>query len=427
MFHGFVTMTDPAAAPAAPSSSRRFSVDTALPLVAVFLAAALGLCAGLVPRGLPVWINLVTLTALAALVRRHLPLPAPPSATGWAGAALTAGFLGLAAASLSWTPAGRAPATLGELTYIAAAALVTGTAVRALAPATAGRLGLAVAAGVTVGVVLFGVETNADFPLYRLFHGGNADPQTQALNVPKRAAAALAVLVWPAALVLYHRWGARAAVALLVLMGLVSLGQTSRSALAGLAAGALVLLALRRWPAATVRRGLMALTVAAFAGAVPAALVAERVLHLSDAGWLFHSARHRVEIWDRAATKIIESPLLGYGLDSPRTMPAGDVTSKFEPMDTTLLPLHPHNAFLQVWFELGAAGAVLATALLLLVLRAAGRLPAGDQPLSLALYAAGITLSSTAYGLWQAWWMTALMGAALLTALAVRSPWGRQP
>ncbi|MCW2245766.1 O-antigen ligase [Azospirillum fermentarium] len=415
-------MTDPVAADPAPSF-RRFSADTVLAALAVFLAAVLGLCAGLVPRGLPVWINLATLTALAALVRwRAMPLPSPG---GRAGAAVAAGFLGLAAASLPWTPAGRAPATLGELAYIAAAALIAGAAVRALVPATAERLGLAVAAGMTVGIVLFGVETNADFPLYHLFHGGKADPRTEAFNVPKRAAAALAVLVWPVALMLYHRWGARAAAAVLVLMAAVSLGQSSRSALAGLAAGGLVLLAVRRWPAAAVREGLMAVTVAAFAGAVPAALVAERVAHLSDAGWLFQSARHRVEIWDRAATKILESPWLGLGLDSSRAVPAGGVTSKFEPMDNTLLPLHPHNAFLQVWFELGAAGAVLATALLLLVLRAVGRLAAGDQPLALALYAAGLTLSSMAYGLWQAWWMAALMAAALLTALAVRSPWRR--
>ncbi len=412
-------MTDPVAAPPAPYARPSSIIDSTLSVLAVFAAAALGLCAGLVPRGLPVWINLVTLTALAAVIRWRTPVFPPPSRTG---ATLTAAFLGLAAASLLWTPAGRAPATLGELAYIAAAALLAGVAISTLAPAAAERLGLAAVAGLAVGIALFAVEMNAGFPLYHLFHGGKADPASQAFNVPKRAAAALAVLVWPAALVLYHRWGGRAAAALLAFLALVSLSQTSRSALAGLAVGGIVLLAARRWPGAAVRRGLAAVTVLAFVGAVPAALLAERVAHLSDAGWLFQSARHRVEIWDRAATKILETPLLGQGLDSPRSVPAGGVTSKFEPMNTTLLPLHPHNAFLQVWFELGAVGAALAAALLLLVLRAAGRLPAADRPFALALYAAGLTLSSTAYGIWQAWWMAALMGAALLTALAVRTP-----
>lgn len=420
---GFVTMTDPAAAFPAPSAHPS-RADTLLSGTAAFLAAALGLCAGLAPRGLPVWIILATLTALAAVIRWRVPVF---SLSSRAGAALTAAFLGLAAVSLLWTPAGRAPATLAELAYIAAAALLVGGAVTVLTPAAAERLGLAAVTGLVVGIVLFAVESNAGFPLYHLFHRSGADPATQAFNVPKRAAAALAVLVWPAALVLHHRRGGRAAAGLLALLAVVSLGQTSRSALAGLAVGGFVLLAVRQWPGDAVRRVLAAVTLAAFAGAVPAALVAERAAHLSDSEWLFHSARHRVEIWDRAATKILEAPLLGHGLDSPRAVPADGVTSKFEAMDNTLLPLHPHNAFLQVWFELGAAGAVLAAGLLLLVLRGIGRLPAGDRPFALALYAAGLTLSSTAYGIWQAWWMAALMGAALLTALAVRSPWRRSP
>ena len=68
------------------------------------------------------------------------------------------------------------------------------------------------------------------------------------------------------------------------------------------------------------------------------------------------SAGHRLLIWSFAGDRIAERPLAGWGLDSSRTIPGG--RDPIRPGETWM-PLHPHNAPLQLWLELGVPGAVL--------------------------------------------------------------------
>ena len=81
------------------------------------------------------------------------------------------------------------------------------------------------------------------------------------------------------------------------------------------------------------------------------------------------------------------------------------------------LPLHPHNAVLQLWLELGAVGAVIGAAIAIVALLHAtspahGR---GTRIGMTAATAAALTVAATAYGIWQGWWMSALW---LIAALA---------
>ena len=55
----------------------------------------------------------------------------------------------------------------------------------------------------------------------------------------------------------------------------------------------------------------------------------------------------RLEIWRFVSGLVENKPLFGWGLDSSRVFPG-------------LIPLHPHNAAVQIWFELGAVGAGVA-------------------------------------------------------------------
>ena len=187
--------------------------------------------------------------------------------------------------------------------------------------------------------------------------------------------------------------------------------------------GLAVFLAAQR-RASTTRRALAAALAAAFAGAIPAAWLFERVLDLDQAPWLFRSAQHRVEIWWRAAGRTLETPLLGQGIDASRALKPMGETSQFDPLTESLLPLHPHNAFLQVWLELGALGAVLGLAVALLVLAGTRRLERDDQPYALASFTAALAMVSTAYGIWQAWWMAGMLAAGLMLVLATRVPRG---
>ncbi len=130
------------------------------------------------------------------------------------------------------------------------------------------------------------------------------------------------------------------------------------------------------------------------------------------------SAGHRLLIWSFVGNRIAEHPILGWGLDSSRAIPGGGIVIR--PPGETWLPLHPHNAALQVWLELGAVGVLPFVALLaLLWYRVAG---AGWPRLYAAAAAGGLTAALTigflSYGVWQEWWLGTL-ALALFAVLAL--------
>ncbi|MDC0033942.1 AIR synthase-related protein, partial [Alphaproteobacteria bacterium] len=101
------------------------------------------------------------------------------------------------------------------------------------------------------------------------------------------------------------------------------------------------------------------------------------------------STAHRLKIYEFSSRKISQRPLLGWGMDASRSIPGGDKRAKIYDCRqngeiTTInlggfVPLHPHNASLQVWLELGAVGAVERDAVL-----NGGEIEAGDVVLGLA-------------------------------------------
>ncbi len=79
------------------------------------------------------------------------------------------------------------------------------------------------------------------------------------------------------------------------------------------------------------------------------------------------------------------------------------------------IPLHPHNAPLQIWLELGGAGAVLMAALLGFLAINCNGPPLRRTVLGATLITA-VVIASLSYGMWQGWWFAALW---LLAAMAV--------
>lgn len=398
--------------------STRGLPDSILGGLAGLAALLLGPLVALAPRGLPVWAILVAVIALAGLVRRdalgRLQRALP-------GTAVVLAFLLLAAVSVTWSPSSRAGLTVVEIGYIALGALTGGAWLSSLPGVEARRLSTLFLAGVVVGVVLFMAEAALDFPLNRWWNHVPADFPIAESNVPKRTAALLCLLVWPAAMVLDR--GGRKGVALLlpIAYGAACLLLTSRSAMLGIAVG-VVVFAVACWSPRLVRGALGTALTLAFASVLPVVLLLDRVLNLDAAPWLFRSAQHRVEIWGMAAERALTTPVFGQGIDASRAlMPDGEV-SRFGTITDSLLPLHPHNAFLQVWLELGGAGAALALAAAILLLLGTGRMERRQQPFALALFASGLAMVSTAYGIWQAWWMAGILAAGLMLRLAARAP-----
>lgn len=403
-------------------SSRRQRTDDPFRRMSAALAAmgcaSLGPVVALAPRGLPVWAIVMTLITAADLLRRgtvdaQRARPAQIVAVG--------GLLLLAAVSVAWSPSARAIATVFEIAYIALGAFIIGRWTFTLDAEQADRATGWFLAGLAAGILAFSVEAAFDHPLHRWWNTVPDSLDMEMTNVPKRTAAVLSLLAWAGGLALHRRLGGWAGPALLTACTLGSTLLSSRSATLGLAAG------LAAFWLATVsprwsRHAVGAALVAGFVLAVPFGLAAGHALDVGYADWLFQSARHRMEIWGHAAWRVLDAPLLGHGIDASRALrPDIGEWSRFGTLTESLLPLHPHNAFLQVWLELGLAGAALVLTISLLALLGTRRFGAETQPYAIGLFAAGVTMANTAYGLWQAWWMAGYLAAATMLLVAQRA------
>ncbi|WP_440958872.1 O-antigen ligase family protein [Oceanicaulis sp. LC35] len=115
----------------------------------------------------------------------------------------------------------------------------------------------------------------------------------------------------------------------------------------------------------------------------------------------------RLEIWRAVLDQIRQAPLIGHGLDSMRAL---SDPVPYRDIIIDRLPLHAHNAGLQIWMDAGATGAILCSATLFAAAGALGRARLStDQLISLS-YVGGIWLVSImlGYGVYQEWHHAAL-------------------
>jgi len=283
------------------------------------------------------------------------------------------------------------------------------------------RVGGALASGVVLAVIALGIEwvssETLGHPLTAFLH----QQRPYLSNMFNRGAAAVAVLVWPAAVAVWRlRGGGQAAVLVASTFVVVSRFDSMAAIVAIMVGAAICVFAF--WRARVVAWALavsMALGAAA-APVLPRLPPVEALTHQVRAavrpGNGIVSIAHRLEIWHFVAQSIAERPLAGWGLNSSRDLPGG---IDEDAAGARNLPLHPHNAMLQWWLELGAVGATLGT--VLVIFAALGAATSGSRSRvasagAIATVAAGIVVALVGYGIWQAWWMAALWLAAALTA-----------
>ena len=242
------------------------------------------------------------------------------------------------------------------------------------------------------------------------------------------------VLLLPAALaaaVLTLRGTARiAAVGALLIFALIAIqgsdSQTAKLALiTGFAAGIMALMA-ARW----TRRILAAVWVVACLAIVPLALGAHGYVSGTrslDEVLPGASPSVRLEILDAYAKKVLDRPMLGHGVNSSYVLgPKFDAAVDSDGDGNAPkggpkggMRQHPHNVYMQVWFELGAIGALAFMACGLAILGAIGRLPDRVQPFACATFASVATVLAPSYGMWQYWFMSAIALSAFATTLVV--------
>jgi O-antigen ligase len=379
--------------------------DRAVLRIAAWLEAALDLVALLffpllvvLPRGIAPLVSAAGLCG-AGLV---LATNAPKARSMLVPAAVLLGCLllwGMVSAlwSVDWM---RALVMAARLAGLFAAGLALAAAASCVK--SPGRLTLWLLAGFVLGVAM----TAADLAS----HGALGAPFTDRVYKTERlnqASVTFAILLLPvtAALVrgrpaIYPLLFATATAAMIFALA----GTAAKAALiAGLPIGVLLYLARDRVAHAAAVVSVLVIITAPLTFAR-----FERISALAETADAFKlSAGHRLLIWSFAGDRIAERPLAGWGLDSARAIPGGK--DLIRPTQSWM-PLHPHNAALQLWLELGVPGAVLFALMIAYLWMALARAEwprlycaAAGASLAVALIA-----SFGAYGIWQEWWLGTL-------------------
>lgn len=132
----------------------------------------------------------------------------------------------------------------------------------------------------------------------------------------------------------------------------------------------------------------------------------------------------RIEILAAYSSRVMERPIFGHGTNMSYVIgPQSDAETESATghAATGGMRQHPHNVYMQVWFELGAVGAVLLTLVGVSILSAIAKLPSCAQPMAYVTFAVVATVLAPSYGMWQYWFMTAIALAAFAaTQVATR-------
>lgn len=270
--------------------------------------------------------------------------------------------------------------------------------------------------GFAVGGALLAVELLAEFPILRAVRGlPRTGPGSPHVGLLGPALAVLALMLWPLVASAWNTARGNAVPAVLAAAVLVAVGGNLAAGVA-LAAGAIAFAAVRFGGPVVV----LVLTGIAAAATATAPLLAtlpnpdELAANFSEDN---RSALHRLYIWEFTAERAGERPFLGWGLDSSRSIPgAEELVLPSGPQ----LSLHPHNAALQVWLELGAFGAM---ALAMFIWFTGRGVAAISDPLARAgaagAFAGALCLAFLSFGIWQNWWIATLALTAAFARAAI--------
>lgn len=220
----------------------------------------------------------------------------------------------------------------------------------------------------------------------------------------------LALLFWPCARVL-EAWkfrGRGLVIAAIALMTLVAAHLTGADApIAALLLGGLAWLGVRSLGKPVVR-ALIPLVSILF---IFAPMVVLWGVRSGLFAWLHvmlpPSWDQRLDIWAFAANQIVDHALRGWGIDASRTF-------------GNAIPLHTHNAALQLWLELGALGAAMAAAFFAWILyRILGwtEIDRRDGAMATGSLVAYVVIGGLSYGVWQEWWLA--LGAIAVIACGI--------
>jgi O-antigen ligase len=367
--------------------------------VAVFTIVMVPFVGYLAPLG---FAPLLTLTGLLALPGLARPRPSSPPIM----ALFVLALWGLI--SMGWSPAAPHVADLkdsGDMEGFTALKLLFqlafyGTAVAALgqmSDRSARRVGTVMVVSTLALALLVALDGISGAAFYKWLRVLIHDPERADFAVIKVSMSTyvLALLFWPVARIMSSRGWKPAIFVLMVAIVVAGVATSADASWAALMCGGVAWLGVRFLgkPAA---RTLVAAVAAPF---VLGPVLMVWGLRSGFVAWLHEHVPNswdaRLNIWAFAANNIQDHAIRGWGLDASRT---------FGPA----IPLHTHNASLQLWLELGAIGAALGGVFFSWVAyrivgvtgeaREDGAMAAG----ALVTY---LVIGGLSFGVWQEWWL----------------------
>ena len=212
------------------------------------------------------------------------------------------------------------------------------------------------------------------------------------------------LLLWPVFLLLAdmrQSWRTIARITVVVAAAIciaMSESQTSLIALIGslgVYAAALYGRRLVKWTVLTV-------WVAGVALAVPLGAMPQKLGWTSWTWINVDSAAARFYIWSYTADKVLERPIRGIGVRGTRELQQVDGLRR-DSVHADRFQLRPgrhaHNAFLQIWLELGAIGAGLVLAFGIAVLRQFDRFARHEAAVGYALFTTACSVAALGFGI----------------------------
>jgi exopolysaccharide production protein ExoQ len=367
---------------------------------------------------------LIMAAAIACLLIRRVRDRAWPIPTGFAvGICILA--MAWSAASILWSidPATAHLSKLVRLALLLLAGLVLLDCARALDQVQRNRFKKLMVAGMVIASLLLLVDYLSEGAIQKLV------PNTTHVwggIAPKfnRGVTNLALIIWPVAFVLW-RWSSVLATLFCVAILILVSGFTSSAAIVAIIVGLVCCVLTYLLPRIIPAIVALGMLISIFAGPMVSQSISPDIFAKKAEISIPNSAYHRLLIWQFTAGKIAERPILGWGFNSSKSIP-GNTRDVWK--GSSVLPLHPHNAWLQWWLELGVVGAALGAVLCAGIawrLRDPG-LGRAERAASLALLVAAFVIGGVAYGAWQSWWLAAILFSAAFMSGCLSPPDERQ-
>lgn len=376
----------------------------------------------------------------------RLPLQFPRlGINGWSALLSWLAFAFFAGLSSLWSLAPAASLSAGAnlvvlITAIAVLMVLWGSLSPAVSTLLGGWFAIGIAIGITVLLVDVATSNTVVTWLLRYFDvtGKGAISMTQRLDghvigvapdILNWSIAGMNILVWPSLLLIATladgKWGALLSAGLVTIAVVTTIGSQHETSILALIVG-LILFVLARLSARVAIRLLATGVVAATMLVLPLMQYAHDGLALHRAPSIPPSLQHRFIIWNKTAEHVALQRWNGIGANATKTWSAAMAKSLEVPNEWPAVSSHAHNYFLQVWFELGFAGALLLCCAAVASVLTIGRLSPPARPYAAATAAVSITMCSATWSVWHMWLPAVIGLAGCVLALASRLVLARQ-